>query len=503
MQGLSLTQKQTLQTKLSPAQIQVIRMLELPSVELQQRVNEELQENPALEEGRDPELNAAEMETDYENNNEEAYENPLQNEDFNYDAYVNDDETPDYMLRTNNYTDDGEREDMSFSGGTSLMEYLKSQVYLTKMTKPQRHIAKWVLGNIDDDGYLRRSIEQLVDDLAFQEGLSVTDAEMEAIVAQIKNFDPPGVAAADLRECLINQLKQKHSSPAIERAIEILEQHFESFTKRHFDKITQRMSLTEEELKDAIDEIVHLNQKPANAFAETAIETHKTTIIPDFYIENRDGELILSLNTGDIPELHVSRDYGMMLEEYSSNKHNQTPEMRETVRFIKQKIDSANWFIDAIRQRNETLLRTMTAIMDFQHDFFMEGDETNLKPMILQDIADRTGYDISTISRVSNSKFVQTEFGIFALKHFFSEAMTNDQGEEISTHEVKKILSEIISKEDKSAPLNDDRLVEVMSEYGYIIARRTIAKYREQLGVPVARLRREISTREQGATDSI
>ncbi len=492
MQGLSLTQQQKLQTKLSPAQIQVMRMLELPSVELQQRVNEELQENPALEEGRDPEEILREHMDEDSYDEEDSYVNPLQNDDFNYDDYTCDDETPDYKLRTNNYSPDDDNDEIPISSGTSLMEHLKSQVYLTKMTKPERHIAKWVLGNIDDDGYLRRTIEQLVDDLAFQESLSVTDEQMTNIVQQIKQFDPPGVAAADLQECLINQLKQKHHSPAVNNAIRILESCFESFTKRHFDKIEQRLGLTEEDMKNAINEIVHLNQKPANAFTGNIIESHKTTIIPDFYIENRDGELILSLNTGDIPDLHISPEYNMMLEDYSSNKQNQTTEKREALRFIKQKIDSAHWFIDAIRQRNETLTRTMTAIMRMQREFFLEGNEAFLKPMILQDIADKTGYDVSTISRVSNSKYVQTEFGIYPLKHFFSESMTNDQGEEISTHEVKKILRELIDNEDKTNPYNDDRLVEVMGEHGYIIARRTIAKYREQLGIPVARLRKQI-----------
>lgn len=493
MQGLSLTQQQKLQTKLSPAQIQVVRLLELPSVELQQRVNEELQENPALEEGRDPEQENTEFEFEDEINEQDSeYNNPLQNDDFNYDDYINDDESPDYMQQRNNYQEESDREDIPYSVGTSLMEYLKSQVYLTKMTKEERHIAKWVLGNIDNDGYLRRTTEQLVDDIAFQEGLTISDEKMESIVQQIKQFDPAGVAAADLHECLINQLKQKKQTPSVTTAIEILENCFESFSKRHFDKIRQRMNLSEDEMKDAVDEIIHLNQKPANAFIDTSIESHKETIIPDFYIENRDGELILTLNTGDIPELHVSKDYNDMLVDYAGNKQNRTPEMRETIRFIKEKIDSANWFIDAIRQRNETLQRTMSAILAFQKDFFMEGDETYLKPMILQDIADRTGYDVSTISRVSNSKYVQTEFGMFPLKHFFSEAMTNDQGEEISTREVKKILLSIIENEDKTNPLNDDQLVELMNDNGYLIARRTIAKYREQLGIPVARLRRKI-----------
>lgn len=489
MQNLSLQQQLKLQTKLSPAQIQVVKMLELPSIELQQRVNEELQENPALEEGRDPEDMEREHKDElYEETDE--YVNPLQNEDFDYTAYVSDDDESDYGGRANNFSQEDDHSDgMPLSGGTSLMEYLKSQVYLTKMTKPQRHIAKWVLGNIDDDGFLRRDIEQLVDDLAFQEGLSISDDEMRDIVAEIKQFDPPGVAAKDLRECLINQLKQKKTTPATRLAINILEESFEDFSKHHFDKIIARFDASEDDFKDAVDEIVHLNQKPANAFTGNFMDTQKVSIIPDFYVENRDGQLIMQLNTGDIPELHVSRTYSNMLQEYSQSSNAAD---KEATRFIKQRLDAAQWFIDAIRQRNETLHSTMMAILNFQRDFFMEGDETYLKPMILQDIADKTGYDVSTISRVSNSKYVQTEFGIFPLKYFFSEAMTNLQGDEISTTEIKTILAEVISKEDKTNPLNDDQLVEVLTERGYRIARRTIAKYREQLGIPVARLRRKI-----------
>lgn len=493
MTGLTLQQQQKMQAKLSPAQIQVVRMLELPSMELQARVNEELQDNPALEEGPDPEELQQQNRQDEEDGfaEEDEYVNPLQNDDFNYDNYVNDDETPEYMTRQNNYSADREREDIPVSGGTSFMEYLKSQVYLTKMDKPQRHIAKWVLGNIDDDGYLRRSIEQLVDDLSFQEGLIVSDEEMTAIVNQIKLFDPPGVASANLQECLIAQLEAKPHTHATETAIRILRVCFDHFSNKRFDRITERLHITDDELKAAVNEIVHLNQKPANAFTGNVYENHTTTIIPDFYVENRDGELVLTLNTGDIPELHVSREYKDMLDTYTTEK---TPgkQTNETVRFIRGKIDSANWFINAIRQRNETLQRTMQAILVFQHDFFIEGDETYLKPMILQDIADRTGYDVSTISRVSNSKYVQTEFGIYPLKYFFSESIQNAEGEEISTIEVKAILKEIIDNEDKRAPLNDDRLVEVLTQRGYPIARRTIAKYREQMGIPVARLRRSV-----------
>lgn len=486
-------------------------MLELPSVELPQRINEELQENPALEEGHDIDTNATEdyneegeygtdeytnENADYTTENADydtdgrANEDPLQNDEFNYDQYVNDDETPEYMLRSNNGMPETDGQDIAFSGGTSFTEELKAQIYLTKMTKPQRHIAKWVLGNIDDDGYLRRTIEQLVDDLSFQEGLTVTDEEMTDIVNQIKQFDPPGVAAANLQECLLTQLHRKTNTPAVALAIKILENYFDPFSKHHFDKVMQRLGVTEEEFKAAVDEILRLNQKPANAFTGNIYENQRTAIIPDFFVENRDGELILTLNTGDIPELHISHEYSDMLQQYTKGKP--TPASKEAVRFIRNKIDAARWFIDAIRQRNETLTRTMTAILQFQNEFFTEGDETLLKPMILQDIANKTGYDVSTISRVSNSKYVQTQFGIYPLKYFFSESMTNSQGEEVSTREIKHILQEIINNEDKTQPLNDDRLVEILSAHGYVIARRTIAKYREQLGIPVARLRKAV-----------
>lgn len=490
MAKLTLTQQQKLQMKLTPAQIQVVRMLELPSVELQQRVNEELMENPALEEGKDPEEQLQQVEED-NYNEEEEYVNPLQNDDFDYESYINDDEVPDYATRQHNYSADDDHDDIPVSGGTTFTEYLKSQVYLTKMTKPERHIAKWVLGNIDDDGYLRRTTEQLVDDYSFQEGEMIADEKMAEIVDQIKQFDPPGVAAYDLQECLITQLKQKPKTEDIANAIFILEVCFDNFTNKRFDRIMERLQVDEDTFRRAVNEITKLNQKPANAFTGNVIENRQTSIIPDFFVENRDGELVLTLNTGDIPELHVSRDYKDMLETYRDQK---TPskEHKEAARFIKSKLDAASWFIDAIRQRNETLQRTMQAIIEFQRDFFLEGDETFLRPMILQDIAARTGYDVSTISRVSNSKYVQTEFGIFPLKYFFSEAMTNAEGEEISNTEIKTIMKEAIDAEDKKDPLNDDRLAELLKTKGYPIARRTVAKYREQMGYPVARLRRNV-----------
>lgn len=487
-----LTQQQKLQQKLSPAQIQVIRMLELPACDLLQRVNEELQENPALEEGIDKvtDTNNVEDEFDYK---EEDFDNPLKNDDFNYDDYVQDDEVPDYSTRTHNYSgDDGSSVDIPFSVGISFGEYLKSQVYLTKMDKPQRHIAKFVVGNIDEDGYLRRSAEELVDDLAFREGIIVPDEEMKEIIEQIKLFDPPGVGARDLQECLLIQIVQKEQTPAVQLAHRILKDFYTEFTKRHFDKICARLNIEDDTLRSAIVEITRLNPKPGSAWAGTVYDRHQLTVIPDFYIENHNGELVIQLNNGDIPDLHISSSYFDMLEDYSKNTSNQTSKRKEEVRFIKNKIDSARWFIDAIKQRNETLLHTMTAIVESQRAFFLEGDETFLKPMILQDIADKTGYDVSTISRVSNSKYVQTPFGIYPLKFFFSEKMTNTSGEEISTREIKRILKDVIEKEDKSKPLNDDQLVLALRERGYKIARRTVAKYRELMGLPVARLRKQM-----------
>lgn len=500
MQTIGLNQTLTQATKLSPTQIQVIRMLELPSIELGQRINEELQENPALEEGRDELITNETNDTfdEFDDNympddgyDEGRQKDPLQNEDFNYEQYVSDDETPSYMLHQQYSPADEDRREVPIIGGSSLIEELKSQIYLTNMTKPQRHIAKWVLGNIDDDGYLRRTVEQLVDDLMFQEQLQVSDEEMASIVKQIKEFDPPGIASADLRECLMTQLRRKEpQTPAIQLAYNIIDLHFEAFSKHWFEKIKQRLNCSDEEFQAAVQEIVHLNQKPANAFTGSVYESQRETVIPDFTIENRDDELFVVLNTGDIPELHVSRDYSNMLDEYSHMP--KTNETRQATQFIKSKLDAAKWFIDAIRQRNETLMKTMTAILKFQYDFFLDGEESSLKPMILQDIADRTGYDISTISRVSNSKYVQTQFGIYPLKYFFSEAMVNAEGDEISTREIKKILQELVAAEDKRNPLTDEQMVDALAEHGYPIARRTVAKYRDILGIPVARLRKTL-----------
>lgn len=501
MQKVGLQQSLTQTTKLTPTQIQVIRMIELPSIELCQRINEELQENPALEEGHEEEYTAQSETLDEFDDSympDDGYDDgrqrdPLQNDEFNYEQYVSDDETPSYMLQQQYSPSDNDQREVPIIGGSSLIEDLKSQIYLTKMTKPQRHVAKWVLGNIDDDGYLRRTIEQLVDDLMFQEQIQITDEEMQEIVDQIKKFDPPGIASANLQECLLRQLEVKieeEPTESRELAYKILSDFFDAFSKHHFDKIIQRLECSEELFQSAVQEILKLNQKPANAFTGNVYETQRETIIPDFTIEEREEELYVVLNTGDIPELHVSREYSDMLEEYT--KMPKAKESREATTFIKQRLESARMFIDAIRQRNETLMKTMTAILRAQYDFFLDGEESSLKPMVLQDIADRTGYDVSTISRVSNSKYVQTRFGIYPLKYFFSEGMRNAEGDEISTREIKKILQEVIGKEDKQSPLTDEQLVDIMGQHGYPIARRTIAKYRDQMGIPVARMRKTI-----------
>ena len=486
MASLTLTQQQKLQTKLSPAQIQVMRMLELPACELQARINEELQENPALEEGLDKTQETADYQ---EQDFNDEYQNPLQNPDFNYDDYVQDDDPVERIYNTP--SQETAREDIPFSVGMSFGEYLKSQIYLTKMDKPDRHIAKFVVGNIDENGYLRRTAEELVDDLSFQEGIVVTDEKMQSIIAEIQQFDPPGVAAYDLQDCLLIQLRQKEPTASVVLAIKILTQHFDTFSRKQYSKILQRMEITEEQLKGAISEITRLNPRPGNHWLGTVYDRNQSVVIPDFFVEEEDDELIISLNQGDIPPLHISADYNQMLEDYS-HEGKAHPTNREAARFVKEKIDAAKWFIDAIRQRNETMMQTMSAIVAYQREFFLQGDSSYLKPMVLKDIADRIGHDVSTISRVCSNKYVQTQFGTFALKYFFSESITKQDGGEISTREIKDKVREVIANEDKTHPITDDELVEILHASGYAIARRTVAKYREQLGIPVARLRHQI-----------
>lgn len=477
--------QQKLQQKLSPAQIQVIKMLEVPTLELEERIRQELEENPALEEGAEADSAADEFSDDFN-------EDGGNNDDFDLDEYMPDDDIPDYKLKTNNSSKDDKHEDIPFSAGMTFHENLIDQLGLVQLTDQERSIAEYVIGNIDDEGYLRRSPESMVDDIVFNAGIQTDDDEMYKIVDLVRQFDPAGVGATTLQECLTLQLDRKKQSKEVLFAKQIVNNYFEEFSKKHYDKILKGLNITDDVLKNVIGEIVKLNPKPGNAWGGNVLEKSMATIVPDFILENEEGQLTVHLNNSNIPELRVNNTYNDMFQDYASNKKNQTKEMKDAVMFVKQKIDAARWFIDAIKQRQQTLLTTMIAIVNFQKDFFIEGDDTYLKPMILKDIADITGYDISTISRVSNSKYIQTEFGIFPVKYFFSESMTNDSGEEVSTREIKKILQDCIDNEDKRKPLNDDALAEVLKDKGYLIARRTVAKYREQLNIPVARLRKEI-----------
>lgn len=483
---LSLSQQLKQQLKLSPAQIQAMRMLELPACELQACINEELQKNPALEEGQELSIDGDFGDVDLQ---DDTYNNPLQNEDFDYDAYVQDDDIHESSSPVNSSRT---HEDIPFSMGTSFAEYLKSQIYLTKMDKPDRHIAKFVVGNIDDDGYLRRTVEELVDDLSFREGLVVEDEKMADIVEQIKQFDPVGVGAYDLQECLLIQLRRKPQTPEIEMAIQIMEHHFESFSRHQFNKILSRLEISEDQLKEATAEIIRLNPRPGSAWIGTVVERNQSLIIPDFIVEQEEEELVISINNGNIPDLHVSAEYQQMIEQYAHVSSQNNAQIREAARFVKTNVDNAKYFIDAIRQRNETMMRTIEVLVALQRDFFLQGDSMYLKPLTLKDVAERTGYDVSTISRTFSNKYVQTEFGIFPMKFFFSDKIVNSQGAEISTREIKQKLREVVEQEDKTNPITDDQLVEIMHESGYPIARRTVAKYREQMGIPVARLRRQL-----------
>ena len=460
-------------------------MLEVPTLELEERIRQELEENPALEEGAESEKETEEMD-------DLSIDDGGNNDDFDPEEYMADDDIPDYKLKANNTSKDDKYEDIPFSVGMTFHEFLLDQVGLLQLSEKERLLTEYVIGNIDDEGYLRRTPEAMVDDIVFQAGVETTDEEMFTVIEKVKQLDPAGVGASDLQECLLLQLERKETSPSVKLARLLVKDYFEEFSKKHFDRIQRGLNMDDTMLKKVMAEIIHLNPKPGNAWSGNILEKSMTTIVPDFILENDEGQLSVSLNNANVPELRVSSTYNEMFQDYAGNKKNQSREMKDAVMFVKQKIDSARWFIDAIKQRQQTLLTTMMAIVDFQHEFFTEGDDTYLKPMILKDIADLTGYDISTISRVSNSKYIQTEFGIFPVKYFFSESMTNDSGEEVSTREIKKILQDCIENEDKRKPWNDEALVEVLKTKGYLVARRTVAKYREQLNIPVARMRREI-----------
>src|SRR3954469_2399230 len=496
--ALSQTLQQKLLQKLSPQQIQLMKLLQIPTANLEERIKEELEENPALEISNDEhedgmgddlqdEFSSGTEEDEYDvDGSEDEYEN-LDISDYVSDG---DDEVADYKLRDDNYPELEDKKTMPFKIESSFHETLLDQLGMLSLDEKSYRIAEHIVGSIDDDGYLRRDLSSICDDLAFRQNIITDEPTIESIIKKIQLFDPPGICARDLQECLLLQLhRQQIDGRDVHMAIQVLEKYFEEFTKKHYEKMQRGLNLSDEDLKDVITTIIRLNPKPGGNVGE--INKAESYIVPDFFIMNNAGKLELTLNAKNAPDLHISEGYRDMLKEYDKGAK-KDKRQKEAVLFIKQKIDSAKWFIDAIKQRQNTLLNTMEAIMNYQHDFFLTGDETDLRPMILKDIAERTNLDISTVSRVANSKFVQTEFGSYRLKFFFSESLQTDSGEEVSTREVKKILSDLIESEDKKRPLSDERLTELLQEKGYNIARRTVAKYREQLNIPVARLRKEL-----------
>jgi RNA polymerase sigma-54 factor len=494
--ALSQSFQQKLLQKLSPQQIQLMKLLQVPTANLEERIKEEIEENPALE-------MESEGETDeYELNNEEMGEGDESSSDDEYESeeadapdineYLLDDdgEIADYKTKDDHYPEMGDDKVIPIRAEISFQEHLMNQLGLLELDKRNKIIAEQIIGSLDDDGYLRSDITSLVDDMAFRQGLEVTEKEVIDLLLQIQQFDPPGIAARNLQECLLLQLRRRESEgDAVQQAIQILSKYFDEFTKKHYDRIQRSMGITDVQLKEIIGQIIRLNPKPGGNFSSGS--QAENFIIPDFYVVNSNGKLELSLNARNAPALRISEGYREMMKEYERGSK-KDKRQKEAVTFIRQKIDAARWFIDMIEQRQATLLNTMGAILQHQETFFLTGDETTLRPMILKDIAELTGLDISTVSRVANSKFVQTEFGNFRLKFFFSESLSTDSGEEVSTKEVKKILLDFVEAEDKRKPLSDDLLTEMLQGKGYNIARRTVAKYREQLNIPVARLRKEL-----------
>jgi len=494
--SISQSLQQKLLQKLSPQQIQLMKLLQIPTANLEERIKEELEENPALEqteEGHDDEFND-DMKDEFENVNEESEPDGSEDDYDNVDIseYVMDDdgEIADYKTRDDNYPEMDDQKVIPIKVETSFHELVLNQLGMLELDERTYKIAEQIVGSLDDDGYLRRELTSIADDLAFRQSLVVTEKEIAAIVQQIQQFDPAGIAARDLRECLHLQLQRKVSEgKSVELAMQILTKYFEEFTKKHYEKIQRSLNLNDEQLKEVIAQIIKLNPKPGGNIGE--INKAESYIVPDFFVINNNGKLELNLNAKNAPDLRISEGYRDMLKDYEKGSK-KDKRQKEAVLFIKQKIDAAKWFIDMIKQRQDTLIGTMGAIMQHQQAFFLTGDETSMRPMILKDIAEITGLDISTVSRVANSKFVQTEFGTYRLKFFFSESLSTESGEEVSTREVKKILSDIIDAEDKLKPLSDEVLTEMLQDKGYNIARRTVAKYREQLNIPVARLRKEL-----------
>ena len=491
-QGLYQKQLQ----KLSPQQIQLMKLLQVPTAQLEERIKEELEENPALETGDEEEHEEFENDTteEFEKETDEFEPDGSEDEYGNIDIseYVQDgdDDIADYKMRDENYPEADDNKTIPHKVETGFNELMLEQLGQLNLNEHQQKVAEQIIGNLDDDGYLRRDISAIVDDLAFRQNIQTTEEEIEQLVLQIQQFDPPGVCARNLQECLLIQLEKRvEEGDHVEMAMKVLEKYFDEFTKKHYEKIQRGLSITDEQLRQIINQIIKLNPKPGGNIGEPS--SAEGYVIPDFFIINNNGKLELTLNSRNAPDLRISEGYREMLKDYDKGTK-KDKRQKEAVLFIKQKIDSAKWFIDAIKQRQHTLITTMDAIMNYQYDFFLTGDDTEMRPMILKDIAELTNLDISTVSRVANSKFVQTEFGTYRLKFFFSESLQTDSGEEVSTREVKKILSDLIGGESKKSPLSDERLTELLQEKGYNIARRTVAKYREQLNIPVARLRKEL-----------
>jgi len=473
--------------KLSPQQIQLMKLIQLPTQAFEERLKQEIEENPALDTGKEEITDIEEsLDDEYDDTGSEK----IETEDINIDEYLSDDEIPSYKTQANNYSADDEERDIPYAAGITFHQSLKNQLNTFRINEEEKIIAEFLVGSVDDNGYIRRNVLDLVDDLAFTQNIFTTDKKVtEMLTTVVQKLDPVGVGSRDLKECLILQLKAKKEDKNRTLAIEILQTSFDHFAKKHYKKLMEKFGISEEELKGVIKEIGKLNPKPGSSYAGNNKIAEQ--IVPDFSIRILDGKLDLTLNSRNAPELHVSRAYNNMLRGYQESKE-KTKSQKDAVQFIKQKLDAAKWFIDAIKQRQQTLLITMNSIMQYQYDYFLTGDERKLKPMILKDIAEQINMDISTVSRVANSKYVATPYGTKLIKEFFSESMKNDQGEDISTREIKKILETIVEAESKKKPLTDDKLAAALKEKGYPIARRTIAKYREQLNIPVARLRKEI-----------
>ena len=473
--------------KLSPQQIQLMKLIQLPTQAFEERLKQEIEENPALDTGKEA---SDDIDDDLSNEFDDDLSEKKETDDLNIDDYLSDDEIPNYKTHANNYSADDEEKSVPYAAGISFHQSLKNQLNTFQLSEEEYVIAEFLVGSIDDSGYIRREILDIVDDLAFTENLFTTQEVVISVLTKVvQTLDPIGVGARDLKECLIIQLKSKNKTKFTSLSIQVLEDAFDHFVKKHYQKLQEKFNISEDELKEIIKEISKLNPKPGNSYAGNNKISEQ--IVPDFSIKLLDGELDLVLNSRNAPELHISREYNNMLKGYQESTI-KSKSQKDAVFFIKQKLDAAQWFIDAIRQRQQTLLITMNTIMQYQYEYFLSGDERKLKPMILKDIADKINMDISTVSRVANSKYVSTPYGTKLIKEFFSESMKNDQGEDVSTKEIKKILETVIFEEDKKKPLTDDKLSKILKEKGYPIARRTVAKYREQLDVPVARLRKEI-----------